>query len=65
MSGATGFMSRPALGVSARIDGVEVRVGGPGLLTETGVTDPFTGSGDRDAGLTRLFVIRGARWSGR
>jgi len=52
---ATGFASQPALGVTALVDGTEVRVGGPRLLAEVGVADPFGGA--RDAGLTRLFVV--------
>ncbi len=55
---ATGFTSQPALGVSARVDGSLVRVGGPRLLNEVGLSDPFAGSQARDAGLTRLYVLR-------
>ena len=54
----TGFTSQPALGVSARVDGTTVRVGGPRLLAETGAGDPFTGADARDAGMTKLWVLR-------
>ncbi len=54
---AAGFSSQPALGVTALVDGLQVRVGGPRLLTGTGTADPFGGSGDE--GLTRLFVLAG------
>ncbi len=52
---ASGFASQPALGVTALVEGTEVRVGGPRLLAQVGVADPFGGA--RDAGLTRLFVV--------
>ncbi len=55
---ATGFTSRPALGVTAQVDRAEVRVGGPRLLAEHDLTDPFDGSGAGSEGLTRLFVLR-------
>ena len=55
---ASGFTSQPALGVSARIDGADVRVGGTRLLEESGTSDPFAGSEAHDAGLTRLYVLR-------
>ncbi len=55
---ASGFSSQPALGVQAQVDGVGVRVGGPRLLSDLGISDPATGSGTPDAGLTRLFVVR-------
>ena len=54
---ASGFSSQPALGVSARVDDSLVRVGGPRLLDEVGVNDPFAGSAADDAGLTRLYVL--------
>jgi Cu2+-exporting ATPase len=55
---ATGFASRPGLGVSAVVGGTEVRVGGPRMLAEAGARDPFTDPGTPEAGLTRLFVLR-------
>lgn len=55
---ASGFTSQPALGVQAQVGGVEVRVGGPRLLSELGASDFATGSGAPDAGLTRLYVVQ-------
>lgn len=55
---ATDFSSQPALGVSAQVDGAAVRVGGPRLLTEQDLPDPFSGPEADEAGLTRLFVLR-------
>jgi Cu2+-exporting ATPase len=46
------------LGVSAHVEGGEVRVGGPRLLAAVGTDDPFVGSSERDDGATRLFVLR-------
>jgi Cu2+-exporting ATPase len=51
---ATDFRSEPALGVTARVDGAEVRVGGPRLLAELGLAGPVSA----DQGATRLQVIR-------
>ncbi|MFT4109562.1 heavy metal translocating P-type ATPase [Propionicimonas sp.] len=56
---STGFSSQPALGVAASVDGTEVQVGGPRLLAEHGLPDPFGTSAAGSAGLTRLFVLRG------
>ncbi|PKQ23304.1 MAG: copper-translocating P-type ATPase [Actinobacteria bacterium HGW-Actinobacteria-5] len=53
-----GFTSQPALGVTAQVNGAEVRVGGPRLLAEHGLPDPFGGSEAGAAGFTRLFVLR-------
>ena len=53
-----GFTSQPALGVTAQVNGAEVRVGGPRLLAEHGLPDPFSGSEAGAAGFTRLFVLR-------
>jgi len=55
---SAGFSSQPALGVKAEVDGREVRVGGPRLLAERGLPDPFSGSEAGSAGFTRLFVLR-------
>ena len=55
-----GFTSQPALGVSAEFDGAVVRVGGPRLLAEHDLPDPFSGSRAGSEGLTRLFVLREA-----
>ena len=51
---ATGFRSEPALGVTAQVEGAQVRVGGPRLLAELGLADPASA----DQGATRLHVIR-------
>ena len=53
-----GFASQPGLGVTARMGGAEVRVGGPRLLAEHDLPDPFSGSEAGAAGFTRLFVLR-------
>jgi Cu2+-exporting ATPase len=58
---ARGFASRPAVGVSAQVEGDEVHVGGPRLLAEAGVADPFAEPAAPDTGLTRLFVVRAGR----
>ena len=54
---ATDFSSSPAVGVTATVDGVRVRVGGPRLLDEVGAaalpgTQPW-----RDAGASVLHVV--------
>ncbi|HEY3545358.1 MAG TPA: heavy metal translocating P-type ATPase [Propionicimonas sp.] len=54
LPGATGFRSEPALGVTAQVEGAEVRVGGPRLLAELGLAEPASA----DQGATRLHVIR-------
>ncbi len=51
---ATNFRSEPALGVTAQVDGAWVRVGGPRLLAEVGLTAPASA----DQGATQLHVIR-------
>src|SRR5699024_11831936 len=42
--------STPALGVSAQVDGHEIRVGGPRLLEETGAGESEEAAGGRQAG---------------
>ncbi|QDQ98732.1 heavy metal translocating P-type ATPase [Tomitella fengzijianii] len=57
--GAAEFSSSPAVGVTALVDGAEVRVGGPHLLGEAG-RDPLDGTRRwRDHGDTVLHVLRG------
>jgi Cu2+-exporting ATPase len=51
---ATDFHSEPALGVTAQVEGAQVRVGGPRLLAELGLTEPASA----DQGATRLHLIR-------
>ena len=53
---ATGFRSEPALGVTALVNGAEVRVGGPRLLATLSLADPSLATPDR--GATRLYVVR-------
>ncbi|WP_182358396.1 heavy metal translocating P-type ATPase [Tomitella gaofuii] len=56
--GAAEFSSSPAVGVTALVDGAEVRVGGPHLLGEAG-RDPLDGTRRwRDHGDTVLHVLR-------
>ncbi len=56
MAAGTGFRSEPALGVTARVDGAEIRVGGPRLLAGLGVAEPTPAPSDR--GATRLYIVR-------
>lgn len=58
---AADFHSEPALGVSAQVAGELVRVGGPRLLAEAGLSDPLTSSAAENAGLTRLYVVQSGR----
>ncbi|NHI16296.1 copper-translocating P-type ATPase [Microbacterium excoecariae] len=57
---AEDFSSEPALGVRARVDGREIRVGGPRLLAESGVSDP----GGESGRATRLFVLNDGALAG-
>jgi len=50
--------STPALGVSARVDGHEIRVGGPRLLEETGAGEIEEADGWREEGAIILHVLR-------
>ena len=50
--------STPALGVSARVEGHEIRVGGPRLLEETGTQEVPEASGWREEGAIILHVLR-------
>ncbi|GAA4723090.1 heavy metal translocating P-type ATPase [Isoptericola chiayiensis] len=52
------FSSEPALGVTATVDGHEIRVGGPRLLEETGAAEVDEAAGWRDDGATVLHVLR-------
>lgn len=58
---ASGFRSEPAVGVAARVAEQDVRVGGPRLLEDAGLSDPFAGSEASNSGLTRLYVVRSGR----
>src|SRR5699024_7475985 len=50
--------SAPALGVSARVDGHEIRVGGPRLLEETGAAEHEAAPAWREEGAIVLHVLR-------
>ncbi|WP_424421385.1 copper-translocating P-type ATPase [Microbacterium sp.] len=55
---ATGFSSSPAVGVTATVDGHEVRVGGPRLLEEVGADDAPEAAQWRVDGAIILHVVR-------
>ncbi|MGF3053688.1 heavy metal translocating P-type ATPase [Microbacterium sp. YY-03] len=61
---ASGFSSSPAVGVTATVDGHEIRVGGPRLLEETG--QPETGAADawREEGAIILHVLQNGKMIG-
>ncbi|ODQ88602.1 copper-translocating P-type ATPase [Mycolicibacterium flavescens] len=54
---ATDFSSSPAVGVTARVDGATVRVGGPRLLAERGLSALAETAPWRDEGATVLHVV--------
>ncbi|HEY0249817.1 MAG TPA: heavy metal translocating P-type ATPase, partial [Gryllotalpicola sp.] len=62
---ASGFRSRPALGVEAKVDGAPVRVGGPRLLAESAPAVPAAiaaaVSGWQAEGATVLYLMRAER----
>ena len=58
---ATGFSSSPAVGVTATVDGHEIRVGGPRLLDEAGATPLADADGWAERGSTVLHVLRDGR----
>jgi len=55
---AKGFSSSPAVGVTATVDGHEIRVGGPRLLEEIGAQEVNAATSWRDEGAIILHVIR-------
>ena len=55
---ATGFTSSPAVGVTATVDGHEIRVGGPRLLEELGLPEVPDADAWRERGAIILHVIR-------
>src|SRR5699024_2523419 len=55
---ASEITSAPALGVSARVDGHEIRVGGPRLLEETGAAEHEEAPAWREEGAIVLHVLR-------
>lgn len=54
---ATGFTSSPALGVTARVDGRTVSVGGPGMLERHGAVELAVADAWREAGSIILHVL--------
>lgn len=55
---SSGFSSSPAVGVTATVDGHEIRVGGPHLLDEIGAHDVSAADAWREEGAIILHVIR-------
>ncbi|AFM17023.1 copper/silver-translocating P-type ATPase,heavy metal-translocating P-type ATPase, Cd/Co/Hg/Pb/Zn-transporting [Mycolicibacterium chubuense NBB4] len=55
---AGGFSSSPAVGVTASVDGREIRVGGPRLLEQIGADEVGTAAGWREEGAIILHVVR-------
>ena len=55
---ATGFSSSPAVGVTATVDGAEIRVGGPRLLEEVGAREVDQADSWRGEGAIILHVTR-------
>lgn len=54
----SGFTSSPAVGVTATVNGQEIRVGGPRLLDETGQNEIDTADAWRAEGAIILHVVR-------
>lgn len=61
---ASGFTSSPAVGVTATVDGHEVRVGGPRLLEEVDGAETPSADAWRDEGAIVLHVVRDGAVSG-
>ena len=55
---SSGFSSSPAVGVTATVDGREIRVGGPRLLEESGQAELPVADTWRDDGAIILHVLR-------
>lgn len=55
---STGFSSSPAVGVTATVDGREVRVGGPRLVQDVGGHEVEAAAGWRHNGAIILHVVR-------
>ena len=55
---ASEFTSSPAVGVTATVDGAEIRVGGPRLLDEIGADEIPDAAGWRSEGAIILHVVR-------
>jgi Cu2+-exporting ATPase len=58
------FSSSPAVGVSATVDGRQVQVGGPALLTQTGATELSIAEAWRTEGAIILHVLVEGRVAG-
>ncbi|UPL16719.1 heavy metal translocating P-type ATPase [Microbacterium aurugineum] len=58
---ASGFTSSPAVGVTASVDGAEVRVGGPKLLDEIGAQEIAAADVWREEGAIILHVVLDGR----
>ena len=54
---ATGFSSSPAVGVTATVDGRNIRVGGPRLLEEINATEVAAAAAWREEGAIILHVV--------
>ena len=54
---ASGFSSSPAVGVTATVDGHEIRVGGPRLLDEIGEQEVHAATSWREEGAIILHVV--------
>ena len=61
---ASGFSSSPAVGVTATVDGHEIRVGGPRLLEETRQPEIDTADAWRSEGAIILHVLRDGQMIG-
>lgn len=55
---ATAFTSSPAVGVTATVEGHEIRVGGPHLLNEIGAQEVGAAAAWREEGAIILHVVR-------
>ena len=55
---ASGFSSSPAVGVTATVEGHEIRVGGPRLLDEIGGQEVHAATSWREEGAIILHVVR-------
>lgn len=58
ISQATDFHSSPAVGVRAKVEGREIRVGGPRLLEEVGAPEVAVAARWREEGAIILHVVR-------
>ncbi|MGN6425377.1 MAG: heavy metal translocating P-type ATPase [Leifsonia sp.] len=61
LAAASGFASSPAVGVTATVDGAEIRVGGPRLLEEIGGSELPSAEAWRSDGSIILHVVREGR----